>query len=165
MNAKELNPEGLAPASEAASGARRASDPAGRLSVEEGLVDVALATMDSPIGEPSSPSRPEASSRSRSTTTPRRCGGALGSGGIAPSDGSGSADRRGPARARRVLQEGTAPVRPALDRRLIGPFARKLSATSRVGFGELATYGEIAAASTGRTPRAPWAGRWGRTRS
>ena len=49
-----------------------------------------------------------------------------------------------------------------LDRRLIGPFARKvLSATSRVGFGELATYGEIAARIDrphGRARRGPGAG-------
>ena len=52
--------------------------------------------------------------------------------------------------ARRELEEYFAAGRQrfdlTLDRRLIGPFAWKvLRATSRVGYGELATYGDIAA--------------------
>ena len=69
MNAKDLNLKRLAPASEAASGARQASTPLADRAVEEGLVDVALATMDSRSASCSSPSRPGGSRRSRSTTT------------------------------------------------------------------------------------------------
>ena len=147
MNAKELNLKRLAPASEAASGARRASTPLADRAIEEGLVDVALATMDSPIGE------------LLVAVTPR--------GLVAIAFDDDYRDRVVERLAREVsprVMETAAPTDEArheldeyfrrerhrfdlhLDRRLIGPFARKvLSATSRVGFGELATYGEIAA--------------------
>ena len=103
--------------------------------------------MDSPIGELLVAVTREGSCRSRSrTSTATRCS-------------SGSAREVSPRvleaaaptdEARRELEEyfraGTPVVRLRIDRRLIGPFAWKvLRATSRVGFGELATYGQIAA--------------------
>jgi len=118
---------------------------AGR-AVATGLVDVALATMDSPVGE------------LLVAVTPR---------GLARVAFEGEDRDRVLARLARELSprilEATAPTDQArreldeyfrqertrfglkVDRRLIGPFAWDvLSATRRVGFGRTATYGEIA---------------------
>ena len=145
MNAKEL--KRLAPAKASAAAATLASDRVAAGAVGDGLVDVALATMDSPIGEllvAVTPAglvaiafddayRERLVERLARDVSPRVLEVA------APTDG-----------ARRELEEYFAAGRQrfdlTLDRRLIGPFAWKvLRATSRVGYGELATYGDIAA--------------------
>jgi methylated-DNA-[protein]-cysteine S-methyltransferase len=122
-----------------------ARDLAARAS-EAGLVDVAVATMDSPIGELTVAVTPrglvtiafagedrdvlfERLARELSPRVLEVPG---------PTDG-----------ARREIEEYFAGERRRfelkVDRSLIGPFARKvLRATSRVGYGRLATYGEIA---------------------
>jgi methylated-DNA-[protein]-cysteine S-methyltransferase len=136
----------LAPARGAAEASRAAAARLAACAADEGLVDVALATMDSPIGEllvAVTPRGLEAISfddddrervvaRLAREVSPRVMEAA------APTD-----------RARRELEEYFRAERHrfdlSLDRRLIGPFAWKvLRATSGVGFGELATYGEIA---------------------
>jgi methylated-DNA-[protein]-cysteine S-methyltransferase len=112
----------------------------------EGLVDVSVATMDSPIGELlvavtprglasvafESQDRDELLERFTRQLSPRVLEAS------APTD-----------EARRELDEYFAGDRRRfdlrIDRRLIGPFAWDvLRATRRVGFGRLATYGEIA---------------------
>jgi methylated-DNA-[protein]-cysteine S-methyltransferase len=145
MSTNEL--KRLAPHADAASGARRAAGPLADRAVAERLVDVALATMDSPIGEllvAVTPKglvaiafddafRERVVGRLAREVSPRVMEAA------APTD-----------EARHELDEYFRKQRHRfdvrLDRRLIGPFARKvLGATSLVGYGELATYGEIAA--------------------
>jgi methylated-DNA-[protein]-cysteine S-methyltransferase len=145
MNAKDL--KRLAPARASAAAAALASDRVAANAVGDGLVDVAVATMDSPIGEllvAVTPAglvaiafdeayRERLVERLARDVSPRVLEVA------APTDG-----------ARRELEEYFAAGRQrfdlTLDRRLIGPFAWKvLRATSRVGYGELATYGDIAA--------------------
>ncbi len=136
----------LAPAKASSDAAALASDRVVGAATTDGLVDVALATMDSPIGELLVAVTPAGLvaiafdddvsrrlvERLAREVSPRVLEAA------APTDG-----------ARRELEEYFAAGRQRfdlpLDRRLIGPFAWKvLRATSRVGFGELATYGEIA---------------------
>jgi len=114
--------------------------------VEAGLVDVAVATMDSPIGELlvavtsrglarvafEGEDRDRVLARLARELSPRILEAA------APTD-----------EARRELDEYFRRQRTRfdlkVDRRLIGPFAWDvLSATKRVGFGRTATYGEIA---------------------
>jgi methylated-DNA-[protein]-cysteine S-methyltransferase len=134
----------LAPASDEA--ARRATDGLVARASEDGLIDVALATMDSPVGELlvavtrrglvtlafEDEPREEVVARLARRVSPRVLEAA------APTDA-----------ARRELEEYFDARRHAfdlgIDRRLIGEFAWSvLRATSRVGFGELATYGQIA---------------------
>jgi methylated-DNA-[protein]-cysteine S-methyltransferase len=136
----------LAPARGAAEASRAAAARLAACAADEGLVDVALATMDSPIGELlvavtprglaaisfDDDDRERVVARLAREVSPRVMEAA------APTD-----------RARRELEEYFRAERHrfdlSLDRRLIGPFAWKvLRATSGVGFGELATYGEIA---------------------
>ena len=137
----------LSPARDAVAAARRATPSLEDRAAAEGLVDVALATMDSPIGELlvavtskglvtvafDDDDRDRVLTRLSREVSPRVMEAA------APTDG-----------ARRELEEYFRGQRHRfelhIDRRLIGPFAGKvLRATSRVGFGELATYGDIAA--------------------
>ena len=137
----------LAPAAASSAGAMRASRSLSERAAAEGLVDVAVATMGSPIGEllvavtPTGLAavafddepRDEVLERIARRISPRVLEAA------APTD-----------EARRELEEYFRSERRRfdlrIDRRLIGPFAWSvLRATSRVGFGELATYGEIAA--------------------
>jgi methylated-DNA-[protein]-cysteine S-methyltransferase len=134
----------LASASDEA--ARRATDGLVARASEDGLVDVALATMDSPVGELlvavtrkglvtvafEDEPRDEVVARLARRVSPRVLEAAP------PTDA-----------ARRELEEYFDARRHAfdlgIDRRLIGEFAWSvLRATSRVGFGELATYGQIA---------------------
>jgi methylated-DNA-[protein]-cysteine S-methyltransferase len=134
----------LAPASDEA--ARRASEALVARAIDDGLVDVALATMDSPVGELlvvvtrkglvtvafEDEPRDEVVERLARRVSPRVLEAA------APTDA-----------ARRELEEYFDARRHVfdlgIDRRLIGEFAWSvLRATSRVGFGELATYGQIA---------------------
>ncbi len=136
----------LAPVRATADASRSAAARLAARAVDEGLVDVALATMDSPIGELlvavtprglvaiafDDDHREGVVARLAREVSPRVMEAA------APTD-----------RARRELEEYFLADRHrfdlSLDRRLIGPFAWKvLQATSRVGFGEMATYGEIA---------------------
>jgi len=150
MTPHELKPNDLKrlfPARDAVIASRRAAERVADLAVAEGLVDVGLATMDSPIGE------------LLVAVTPR--------GLVAIAFDDEYRDRVVARLARELsprVMEAAAPTDEArfeleeyfrgerhrfdlhLDRRLIGPFAWKvLRATSRVGFGELATYGDIAA--------------------
>jgi methylated-DNA-[protein]-cysteine S-methyltransferase len=122
---------------------------------DAGLVDVAVATMDSPVGELlvavthsglarvafEDEERDRVFARLARELSPRILEAAR------PTD-----------RVRTELEEYFAGERSRfdlrLDRRLIGPFARDvLRATGRVGFGRTATYGQIAA-KIGR-PNAP----------
>lgn len=145
MNTNDL--KRLAPAASSAAHARRAADELTERAVAEGLVDVAVATMDSPIGElfvAVTPTglvsvafedepRDEVLERIVRQISPRVLEAA------APTD-----------EARRELEQYFHSQRRSfdlsIDRRLIGDFAWSvLRATSRVGYGELATYGQIAA--------------------
>lgn len=136
----------LAPARDAANASRVAAMRFAESAVGENLVDVAVATMDSPIGELfvavtskglvsiafESEPRDEVLTRLAREISPRVLEVA------APTDD-----------ARRELGEyfrdGRRKFDLRIDRRLIGEFAWSvLRATSRVGFGELATYGQIA---------------------
>jgi len=126
--------------------ARRASEALVQRATDDGLVDVALATMDSPVGELlvavtrkglvtvafDDEPRDEVVERLARKVSPRVL------------EAAGPTDE-----ARRELEEYFDARRQAfdlgIDRRLIGEFAWSvLRATSRVGFGELATYGQIA---------------------
>jgi len=145
MNANDL--KRLATARAAATSAAAASERVATTAAESGLVDVAIATMDSPIGELlvavtrkglvaiafDDDYRDRLVDRLARQVSPRVLEAPE------PTDA-----------VRRELEEYFGARRRrfelTLDRRLIGPFAWKvLRATSRVGFGELSTYGEIAA--------------------
>ncbi len=144
MNANDL--KRLAPAAGSTSKARLATGALTDRAAGEGLIDVAVATMDSPIGELfvavtpkglvsiafDDEHRDELLERLTREVSPRVLEAA------APTD-----------ETRRELEEYFRAERHRfdlrIDRRLIGGFAwTVLRATSRVGFGELATYGEIA---------------------
>jgi methylated-DNA-[protein]-cysteine S-methyltransferase len=147
MTRNDLTPNDLkrlSPARDAAAASLRAATTLADRAVAEGLVDVALATMDSPIGELLVAVTPKGLvaiafddddrvvARLAREVSPRVIEAA------APTD-----------EARHELDEYFRGERQRfdlhLDRRLIGPFAWKvLRATNRVGFGELATYGDIA---------------------
>lgn len=137
----------LAPSAVADRTARHAATGFADVAVAEGLVDVAVATMDSPIGELTVAVTPRglaaisfqdedhdtAIERWARELSPRVMLAA------APTD-----------EARRELEQYFGRTRERfelpIDRRLIGPFAWDvLKATRRVGFGRLATYGQIAA--------------------
>ncbi|HET6712762.1 MAG TPA: methylated-DNA--[protein]-cysteine S-methyltransferase [Actinomycetota bacterium] len=145
MNTNDL--KRLASAASSSARARRATDELTERAVAEGLVDVAVATMDSPIGElfvAVTPTglvsvafedepRDEVLERIVRQISPRVLEVA------APTD-----------EVRRELEQYFHSQRRSfdlsIDRRLIGDFAWSvLRATSRVGYGELATYGQIAA--------------------
>ncbi len=150
MKPKDLKPKDLtrrAPPHAAADGSRMAAARLADRAVAEGLVDVALATMDSPVGELLVAVTPrglvaisfEDEGRERTVARLAREVSPRVMEAPAPTD-----------EARRELEEyfrgGRRSFEVSLDRRLMGPFAEKvLRATSRVGFGQLATYGEIAA--------------------
>jgi methylated-DNA-[protein]-cysteine S-methyltransferase len=138
--------KGLSPHSDAARDSRAAAQDLARRAAAEGLVDVAVATMDSPIGE--------------LTVAVTRRG--LVTVAFEGEDRDVLFDRLARELSPRVM-EATAPTDEArreleqyfggnrrrfeitVDRSLIGPFAQKvLQATSEVGYGELATYGDIA---------------------
>ena len=137
----------LAPSATATRAAAIAAQRFGDAAADEGLVDVAVATMASPIGELTV------------AVTPR----GLVAISFEGEDLDAMLDRwarelsprvlntAGPTdEARRELEqyfEGTRErFETPIDRRLIGPFAWDvLKATRRVGFGHLATYGQIAA--------------------
>ena len=125
---------------------RDAAQELARRAADGGQVDVAVATMDSPIGELTV------------AVTPR----GLVTVAFEGEDREVLFDRLARELSPRVL-EATAPTDEArreleryfagdrqrfdvkVDRALIGPFARKvLQATSKVGYGQLATYGQIA---------------------
>jgi len=137
----------LAPARRAADDSRLAAARLADRATAEGLVDVALATMDSPVGELLVAVTPKGLvaiafdddnlervvARLAREVSPRVM------------EAAARTDE-----ARHELEEYFGGQRNrfdlSLDRRLMGPFAQKvLRATSRVGFGELATYGDIAA--------------------
>lgn len=136
----------LAPSAATARAAATAAQRFGDATADEGLVDVAVAAMDSPIGELTV------------AVTPR----GLVAISFEGEDHDAMFDRwarelsprvlktAGPTdEARRELEqyfEGTRErFETPIDRRLIGPFAWDvLKATRRVGFGHLATYGQIA---------------------
>lgn len=145
MNANDL--KRLAPAAGSASKSRLATGALADRAAGEGLIDVAVATMDSPIGELfvavtrrglvsiafEDEHRNEVLDRLTRVVSPRVLEAA------APTD-----------ETRRELEEYFRAERRRfglrIDRRLIGEFAWSvLRATSRIGYGELATYGEIAA--------------------
>jgi methylated-DNA-[protein]-cysteine S-methyltransferase len=145
MKPKDL--KRLAPPREAADGSRVAAARLADRAVAEGLVDVALATMDSPVGELLVAVTPrglvavsfEDGGRERTVARLAREVSPRVMEAAAPTD-----------EARRELEEyfrrGRRSFELSLDRRLMGSFAEKvLRATSRVEFGQLATYGEIAA--------------------
>ncbi|HVD69985.1 MAG TPA: methylated-DNA--[protein]-cysteine S-methyltransferase [Actinomycetota bacterium] len=136
----------LSPGSDAARDSRAAAQDLARRAAAEGLVDVAVATMDSPIGE------------LMVAVTPR----GLVTVAFEGEDRDVLFERLARELSPRVM-EATAPTDEArreleqyfggdrrrfeitVDRSLIGPFAQKvLQATSEVGYGELATYGDIA---------------------
>jgi methylated-DNA-[protein]-cysteine S-methyltransferase len=136
----------LAPARDAAIASQAAAARLADRAAAEELVDVAIATMSSPVGELlvavtprglaaiafDDEYRDRVVARLAREVSPRVLEVA------APTD-----------EARRELEEYFRGQRHrfglTLDRRLMGPFAEKvLRAASRVGFGELATYGEIA---------------------
>jgi methylated-DNA-[protein]-cysteine S-methyltransferase len=136
----------LAPARNAIDVSRAAAARFAATAAAESLVDVAVTTMDSPIGELfvavtprglvsiafEDEHRAEVLERLAREVSPRVLEAA------APTDD-----------ARRELEEYFGARRRRfdlrIDRRLIGGFAWSvLRATSRVGFGELATYGQIA---------------------
>ena len=144
MNAREL--KRLATAAETETLARQAAGSFSDRAVGAGLVDVAVATMDSPIGELfvavtpkgivsiafENEHRDEVLDRLVRQVSPRILEAA------APTD-----------EARRELEEYFRAERRSfdlrIDRRLIGEFSwNVLRATRQVGFGELATYGQIA---------------------
>jgi methylated-DNA-[protein]-cysteine S-methyltransferase len=125
---------------------RDAAQELARRAADGGQIDVAVATMESPIGELTV------------AVTPR----GLVTVAFEGEDRDVLFERLARELSPRVL-EATAPTDEArrelegyfagerkrfdvkVDRALIGPFARKvLQATSRVGYGQLATYGEIA---------------------
>ena len=137
----------LAPARDAAERSRVAAARFAERAAAQSLVDVAIATMDSPIGELfvavtpkglvsiafEDEHRDEVLQRLVRDVSPRVL------------EAAGPTDA-----ARLELDEYFRGQRRRfdlrLDRRLIGEFAwNVLRATSRVGFGELATYGQIAA--------------------
>ena len=137
----------LAPAREASQAARAAASGLAEHAAAERLLDVAVSSMDSPIGE------------LFVAVTPK----GLVSIAFEDEDRDGLLGRLAREVSPRVL-EAAAPTDDArreldeyfraerrrfdlrIDRRLIGEFAwRVLRATSRVGFGEVATYGQIAA--------------------
>jgi methylated-DNA-[protein]-cysteine S-methyltransferase len=145
MNANEL--KRLAKPSDAERGSRQAAVAFPPLAVDAGLVDVAVATMDSPIGELlvavtprglacvafEDEDRDALFARLARDLSPRILEAA------APTD-----------ETRRELEQyfGRDRTKFALkvDRRLIGDFAWDvLTATRRVPFGRTATYGEVAA--------------------
>jgi methylated-DNA-[protein]-cysteine S-methyltransferase len=144
MKANDL--KRLAPSSDAPALARRASEPLIERALDEGLVDVAVASMESPVGELlvavtprglvsvafESEPRDEVLERIARRVSPRVREAA------APTD-----------EARREIEEYFRSARRAgdqrIDHRLRSAFTRSvLDATAGVGFGELATYGEIA---------------------
>ena len=143
MSGRELR--GLVP-SGADDRARAAAERLRERALDDGLVDVAVGTMDGPVGELQvavtgrglvyvaydDGDREALVARYASDLSPRIVRSA-----------------RGTDAVRRELEEYFAGSRTdfdlALDRRLMHPFARKvLTATARVGYGELATYGDIA---------------------
>ena len=145
MNTNDL--KRLAPAAASSAQSRRAAGGFTERAIDEGLVDVAVATMGSPVGELfvavtprglvsvafDDEPRDEVLERISRQISPRVLEAA------APTD-----------EARRELEQYFRSDRRSfdlrIDRRLIGEFAWSvLRATSRVGFGELATYGQIAA--------------------
>jgi methylated-DNA-[protein]-cysteine S-methyltransferase len=144
MKANDL--KRLAPSSDAPALARRASEPLIERALDEGLVDVAVASMESPVGELlvavtprglvsvafESEPRDEVLERIARRVSPRVLEAA------APTD-----------EARREIEEYFRSARRAFDlrsdHRLMSAFTRSvLDANAGVGFGELATYGEIA---------------------
>lgn len=144
MKANDL--QRLAPSAGAEDRARKATQPLTRRAVDEGLVDVAVASMDSPVGELlvavtpkglvavafESEPRDEVLGRIARKVSPRVLEAAP------PTD-----------RARREIEEYFRSARRAfdlrIDHRLMSEFTRSvLRATAAVGFGELATYGQIA---------------------
>lgn len=139
--------KGLAPAREAERDSRSAAESFADAADREGLLDVALATMDSPIGELlvavtpkglacvafADQDRGRLYERFARELSPRIL------------EAAGQTDG-----ARRQLEEYFAGSRSrfdlSLDRRMIGRFAwTVLSQTRRVSFGSTATYGEVAA--------------------
>ena len=145
MNANEL--KRLAKPSDAAHAARRAAAAFPPAAVDAGLVDVAVATMDSPIGELLVAVTPRGLAYVAFEDEDRDVLFARLARGLSPRilEAAGPTDE-----ARRELDEyfGRDRRKFALkvDRRLIGDFAwNVLTATRRVPFGRTATYGEVAA--------------------
>ena len=129
---------------EADRGSAQAADQFRAMAADTGLVDVAVGTVGSPVGEllvAVTPRGLAAISFEGGGSRPRaRSAGARS---VAPGAHSARADVRG------VLAEYCRGARRRfdlrLDRRLMSPFAKDvLGATARVPFGHLATYGEIA---------------------
>ena len=144
MNANDM--KRLAPASDAASRSRQAAARLRELAVDRHLLDVAIATVDSPIGDLliavterglvrvafQGEDRDNVLEELSRRLSPRILESA-----------------RASDEVRRELDQYFAGERTrfdvAVDRRLIGDFARKvLDATARVPFGRTTTYGEVA---------------------
>ena len=137
----------LAPAADAAQRARAAAERLRERALEEGLVDVALGARWIPVGEMQVAVTPRGlASTSPSTTRTATLFWPATRGELSPRVVRGrAAHRRGPPRARGVLRgDGTVRdgARPATDApvREEGADARR----RRSGYGQLATYGEIA---------------------
>ena len=137
----------LVSATEARSRARGANDVLRRAAEEAGRVDVALGTVDSPIGQLFVAVTPRglvcvAFEGEDRESLVRRFASALSPRVLAAVRATDDVHRQ--------LDEYFAGARPRfelrLDRRLMTPFSREvLDATARVPFGHLATYGSVAA--------------------
>jgi methylated-DNA-[protein]-cysteine S-methyltransferase len=144
MNANDL--KRLAPPADAATRSRRAAGELGDLAAEHGLLDVAVATMDSPVGDLLIAVTPRGLARVAFDIEPR------------DEVLEEIADRVSPRILesgaatdawRRELEEYFAHERTrfdlAIDRRLLSAFAREVMAgAARVPFGRTTTYGELA---------------------
>jgi methylated-DNA-[protein]-cysteine S-methyltransferase len=136
----------LVSAAEASERTGTASDRLREAALDEGLVDVALGMLDGPVGEIQVAVTPRGlvyiayDDEDRDTLVTRY---------VRELSPRVLRSARATDAVRRELAEYFAGARTAfdlrLDRRLMHPFAKKvLAATSRVAYGHLATYGEIA---------------------
>ena len=129
---------------------------------EEGLLDVAYATLDSPVGELVVAATDRGLVRiglpgSRSTACSRSW-----PTGSRPGSSLSPPARRGPAGAGPVLRRQAEHFELAVDWRLSHPgfYRRVLRETAKVPFGEVITYGDAAERPATRAPSAPRERRW-----
>ena len=145
MSGRDLR--GLASPAAAAARAAASADRLRERALDDGLVDVAIGTIDGPVGELQVAVTGRGLVYVAYDDEDREALVARYASGLSPRIVRSA---RGTDAVRRELTEYFAGERTAfelpLDRRLMHAFARKvLAATGRVGYGELATYGEIAA--------------------
>ena len=136
----------LAPSADATERARAAVGRLRETALDEGLVDVAIGSLDGPVGELAVAVTPRGLVYVAYDDEDRE---ALVGRYVRELSPRVVRSARATDRVRRELEEYFAGARTvfdlSLDRRLMHPFARKvLTATARVGYGELSTYGEIA---------------------